>query len=124
PVAEAGRAAREVVVVLAGELVEAGTAGAPRRLGPGTWVGHTEVVAGRPHDRTLLAGAGVEVLVVNGPSFRWAVQTLPGLLADVQAASAAAPATGAEPLGAPPDGPVGAPVPVGAPASAPATACG
>jgi hypothetical protein len=38
--------------------------------------------ADRAHDCTLVAGEGLEVLVLNGPAYRWAVQTLPGL-ADV-----------------------------------------
>jgi hypothetical protein len=39
-------------------------------------------MADRAHDSTLVAAEGLEVLVLNGPAFRWAVQTLPGL-ADV-----------------------------------------
>ena len=40
---------------------------------------------------TLLAGCDLDVLVVNGPSFRWAAQTLPGF-ADALLTGVATPA--------------------------------
>jgi CRP-like cAMP-binding protein len=78
-----GHRARELVIVVAGALL-ATRAGRPvGALGPGTWVGAQELLASRAHDCTLIAAEGLEVLVLNGPAYRWAVQTLPGL-ADVR----------------------------------------
>jgi CRP-like cAMP-binding protein len=75
--------AKELVIVVAGALL-ATRAGRPvGALGPGTWVGAQELLASRAHDCTLVAAEGLEVLVLNGPAYRWAVQTLPGL-ADVR----------------------------------------
>lgn len=74
-----GHRARELVIVVAGALL-ATRAGRPvGALGPGTWVGAQELLASRAHDCTLIAAEGLEVLVLNGPAYRWAVQTLPGL---------------------------------------------
>jgi CRP-like cAMP-binding protein len=74
-----GHRARQLVIVVAGALL-ATCGGRPvGALGPGTWIGGDEVLADRAHDSTLVALEGVEVLVLNGPAYRWAVQTLPGL---------------------------------------------
>jgi CRP-like cAMP-binding protein len=78
-----GHRARQLVIVVAGALL-ATRAGRPvGALGPGTWVGAQELLASGAHDCTLVAAEGLEVLVLNGPAYRWAVQTLPGL-ADVR----------------------------------------
>ena len=78
-----GHRAKELVIVVAGALL-ATRAGRPvGALGPGTWVGAQELLASRAHNCTLVAAEGLEVLVLNGPAYRWAVQTLPGL-ADVR----------------------------------------
>jgi CRP-like cAMP-binding protein len=77
-----GRRARELVIVVAGALL-ATRAGRPvGALGPGTWIGARELLAGGAHECTLIAAEGLDALVLNGPAYRWAVQTLPGL-ADV-----------------------------------------
>ena len=74
-----GQRARELVIVMAGALL-ATRAGRPvGALGPGTWIGAQELVAGGAHDCTLVAAEGLDALVLNGPAYRWAVQTLPGL---------------------------------------------
>ena len=86
--ARAGRPAREVVAVLRGE-VTALTADGVERRGPGTWVGADQVLDDTPHPATVVAGTGTEVLVLAAPSFRWAAQVLPGLVAGVRG-----PATG------------------------------
>jgi CRP-like cAMP-binding protein len=76
-----GRRARELVIVVAGALL-ATRAGRPvGALGPGTWIGAQELLSDGAHDCTLVAAEGLEVLVINGPAYRWAVQTLPGLAA-------------------------------------------
>jgi CRP-like cAMP-binding protein len=78
-----GHRARELVIVVAGALL-ATRAGRPvGALGPGTWIGAQELLADGAHDCTLVAAERLEVLVLNGPAYRWAAQTLPGL-ADVQ----------------------------------------
>jgi hypothetical protein len=78
-VAQEGQRAREVAVVVAGVLL-AHRGGRPIGLfGPGTWVGAAELLDDRPHALTLVAGEGLEVLVVTVPAYRWALQTLPGL---------------------------------------------
>lgn len=78
-VAREGYRARQLVIVVAGVLL-ATRAGRPiAALGPGTWVGADELLDDRAHDCTLVAGEGLEVLVLTGPAYRWAVQTLPGL---------------------------------------------
>lgn len=82
-VAREGHRARQLVIVTAGVLL-ATRAGRPiGALGPGTWIGADELLADRAHDCTLVAWEGLEVLVLTGPAYRWAVQTLPGL-ADVR----------------------------------------
>jgi len=86
--ARAGRQAHEVVAVIQGEVTALTAEGVERR-GPGTWVGADQVLDGTPHPATVVAGAGTEVLVLAAPSFRWAAQVLPGLVAGVRG-----PATG------------------------------
>jgi CRP-like cAMP-binding protein len=74
-----GHRARQLVIVVAGALLATRGGRPVGALGPGTWIGGDEVLADRAHDCTLVALEGVEVLVLNGPAYRWAVQTLPGL---------------------------------------------
>jgi CRP-like cAMP-binding protein len=81
---EDGRA-DQFVVVLGGEVVVQQDGQPVDRLGPGAQLGATELLQGTRHDRTLVAGPDLEVLVVNGPAFRWAARTLPGLAAAVLA---------------------------------------
>jgi len=78
-----GHRARQLVIVVAGALLATRGGRPVGALGPGTWIGGDELLADRAHDYTLVALEGVEVLVLNGPAYRWAVQTLPGL-ADVR----------------------------------------
>ena len=42
-------------------------------------IGAREELTGEAHEATVVAGAGVSALVITGPAFRWAVQSLPGL---------------------------------------------
>jgi hypothetical protein len=84
-IARRGGRAREAVKVLAGEVwtVMGDGDGRPARtLGPGAWIGAGELLATAPHADTLVAGPGLEVVVVNGPAYRWAAATLPGLADD------------------------------------------
>jgi CRP-like cAMP-binding protein len=78
-VAREGHRARELVIVVAGALLATRHGRPVEALGPGTWIGGDELLADRAHDCTLVALEGVEVVVLNGPAYRWAIQTLPGL---------------------------------------------
>jgi CRP-like cAMP-binding protein len=77
--ARQGGLVHEMVVVLDGEVVASGHDGRERRLGTGTRLGARELVTGAPHPDTLVAGEALEVLVINGPAYRGAAQTLEGL---------------------------------------------
>jgi CRP-like cAMP-binding protein len=68
----------EFVVVLTGEVAVHRDGRPVERLGAGTQIGGTELLCGARHRHTLVAGPGLEVLVVYAPAFRWAAQTLPG----------------------------------------------
>jgi CRP-like cAMP-binding protein len=92
-IARAGQAAREAVLVLAGDVAVI-TAGGVERRGPGTWVGADQIPGRGRHPATVVAGADLEVLVLPAPAFRWALQVLPGLVA-----GARGPATGDGPGG-------------------------
>jgi CRP-like cAMP-binding protein len=70
--------ADEFVVVLSGEVIAQCDGKEVGRLRAGDHIGATELLEGTRHAHTLLAGCDLEVLVVNGPSFRWAAQALPG----------------------------------------------
>jgi CRP-like cAMP-binding protein len=74
-----GHRARQLVIVVAGALLATRDGRPVEALGPGTWIGGDELLADRVHDCTLVALEGVEVVVLNGPAYRWAIQTLPGL---------------------------------------------
>lgn len=77
--AEAGRHPHEVLVLLSGEAYIAGGPDDGAALTPGALIGAREELTGESHEATVVAGAGVSALVLTGPAFRWAVQSLPGL---------------------------------------------
>lgn len=82
-IAREGARSREVVVVLSG-TVEVRRAGRQvGELGRGAVIGGREELGAVAHRATFLAGSGVEALVLTGAAFRWAVQVLPGLGADL-----------------------------------------
>ena len=83
--------ADEFVVVLSGEVIAQRDGQEVGRLRAGAHIGATELLQGTRHAHTLLAGCDLDVLVVNGPSFRWAAQTLPGF-ADALLTGVATPA--------------------------------
>jgi CRP-like cAMP-binding protein len=78
-----GRRVRQLVIVVAGALLATRGGRPVGALGPGTWIGGEELLTDRTYDCTLVAAEDLEVLVLNGPAYRWAIQTLPGL-ADVR----------------------------------------
>jgi CRP-like cAMP-binding protein len=71
--ARRGELARSVVVVLSG-TVRAERGAQSWSGGRGTQIGGHEVLQGGVHDVAWYALSDVEVLVVNGPAYRWAVQ--------------------------------------------------
>jgi CRP-like cAMP-binding protein len=77
--AREGGLVREMVVILDGEVVASGHDGRERRLGAGARIGACELLTGAPHPATVVARTALEVLVINGPAYRGAAQTLPGL---------------------------------------------
>jgi hypothetical protein len=81
-IATRGRRAREAVVVLAGEVRAVPDGGPARSLGPGSWLGPRQILASEPYADTFVAGPGLEVVVLNGPAYRWAATNLPGLADD------------------------------------------
>jgi CRP-like cAMP-binding protein len=78
-VAREGHLVRELVIVLSGALLATRDKQPVGAFGPGTAVGGAELLTGALHQATLVAGEGLEVLVLAGPAFRYAAQTLPGL---------------------------------------------
>jgi CRP-like cAMP-binding protein len=81
--AREGHRAREVLVIVSGEVTVWRSDRLVDRLGPGAVIGAHEETAGTPHDASYVAGSGVVALALPGPSFRWAVQTLTGLAPDL-----------------------------------------
>jgi hypothetical protein len=69
--AHAGHTAHQVVVVVAGTVRFASVGATVDRAGPGTVIGATAVVTRSPHRHGVVAETDVEVLVVNGPAYRW-----------------------------------------------------
>ena len=90
-VAREGHLVREMVIVLSGALLATRDKQPVGAFGPGTAVGGAELLTGAVHRATLVAGEGLEVLVLAGPAFRYAAQTLPGLAGYVLRAAAESP---------------------------------
>lgn len=80
--ASEGSRVREFMVVVRGHLVALSGGRELGRLGPGTHLGGAGLLDGGAHPCTIVAGPGVEMLVLNGPAYRWAASTLPGLAAE------------------------------------------
>ncbi|MGH9112361.1 MAG: cyclic nucleotide-binding domain-containing protein [Acidimicrobiales bacterium] len=85
--AREGHLARELVIVLSGAVLATRGGQPVGAFGPGTAIGGAELLAGGVHQATLVAGEGLEVLVLAGPAYRYAAQTLPGLAGDVAGAA-------------------------------------
>jgi CRP-like cAMP-binding protein len=75
--AREGRHAREVVIVVAGEVAVVRGDAEIGRLGQGDVVGAFEEVSGTAHDATYVARTAVSAVVLAGPAFRWAMGSLP-----------------------------------------------
>jgi Cyclic nucleotide-binding domain len=70
-IARAGATARELVVVVSGKAALLRD-GRMAILPAGAEIGGHELVARRPHAATVMSLTDVEVVVVNGPTVRWA----------------------------------------------------
>jgi CRP-like cAMP-binding protein len=70
--AREGDTAREFIVVLAGDVLASRAHAPVDRLGAGTQIGARALSEHQPHDATWQALTDVDVLVVNGPAFRFA----------------------------------------------------
>jgi CRP-like cAMP-binding protein len=66
--------AREFIIVLEGEVIERRAGVEVGRFGPGTRIGDAAVVHHASHVSTFVAASDLELLVVNGPAYRWAAQ--------------------------------------------------
>jgi Cyclic nucleotide-binding domain len=75
--AHEGWTVREVICVVTGEVIATRRDREPQRHGPGSQIGVAELLCGASHPATLTAGDDLEVLVIYGPAYRWAAQTLP-----------------------------------------------
>jgi CRP-like cAMP-binding protein len=76
--AHEGWLVHEVLVVLAGEVVARRGGEEVGRFGAGAQIGAVHLLAGASHPVTLVAEADLRLVVINGPAYRWAAQTLPG----------------------------------------------
>ncbi len=69
--AREGREPRELIAVLSGELTRSRRGHEIKVEGAGTQIGGPALVDHRPHDATWRAETDLDVLVVNGPAYRW-----------------------------------------------------
>jgi CRP-like cAMP-binding protein len=74
--AHEGRVARELVVVLDGDVLAIRAGDDVVTGSTGTQIGAFGVLDRRPHDRTWIARTDLDVVVVNGPAFRWVAPAL------------------------------------------------
>lgn len=70
--ARAGRTARELIIIVAGEATVLHRDGRTAVLHAGAQIGGGEVVHNERHAATVVAASEVEVVVVNGPAVVWA----------------------------------------------------
>ena len=74
--AHEGRVARELVVVLEGDVRGIHEGDDVVTGSTGTQIGAFGLLDRRPHDRTWIAQTDLDVVVVNGPAFRWLAPSL------------------------------------------------
>jgi hypothetical protein len=68
----AGEVARELIVILSGEAMTEGPGDRLVVLGPGAEIGGREALRHERHATTVVAATPLDVVVVTGPSLRWA----------------------------------------------------
>lgn len=66
----------EFVLLVTGALDAFDALGHRRRLLPGATLGGAALAAGDTHHETVVAAVDADVVVVNGPAYRWAVAEL------------------------------------------------
>jgi hypothetical protein len=71
---QAGRTARELVVIVAGQAAVLRGSGATAVLRAGAQIGGDEVIRRERHAATVVTTTEVEVVVVDGPAVVWAHQ--------------------------------------------------
>jgi len=69
---KAGETARELIVILSGEAITEGPGDRLVVLGPGAEIGGREALRHERHAATVVATTPLDVVVVDGPSLRWA----------------------------------------------------
>jgi CRP-like cAMP-binding protein len=74
--AREGASAREFIVVLSGQVTAMRSEVAVDRAGAGTQIGGSALVQDEAHDATWMADSDLDVLVVNGPAYRWAAHAV------------------------------------------------
>ncbi len=74
--AREGSEPREFIAVLSGEIAASRRGTGVAADGAGAQIGGAALVDRRPHDATWTATTDLDVLVVNGPAYRWVWQTL------------------------------------------------
>jgi CRP-like cAMP-binding protein len=72
--AHEGWMVRQVFVVLSGEVHAWRRGRRLRHFGPGEQICAAELLCGAGHLATLVAGDDLDLLVVNGPAYRWAAR--------------------------------------------------
>jgi CRP-like cAMP-binding protein len=77
----AGRPGRQFVAIVEGEAVESGPEGDIRLMHAGAHMGGHELLAGRPHDTTVVTRTTTTVVVIEGPTFRWCAREIPSVAA-------------------------------------------
>jgi hypothetical protein len=70
--ARRGELARQFVLVLDGEVATSDEGGRTVHRDAGVQIGAQELTWNEPYDATWTASSDLDVLVVNGPAFRWA----------------------------------------------------
>ena len=73
--AREGREPKEFIAVLSGQITSSRRGNHVGVNGAGTQIGGAALVDRQPHDATWEALTDLEVLVVNGPAYRWVWQT-------------------------------------------------
>lgn len=74
--AHEGRVARELLIVVDGDVRATRDGHEVVVRSTGTQIGASGLLDRQPYDRTWIARTDLDVIVVNGPAFRWLVPSL------------------------------------------------
>jgi CRP-like cAMP-binding protein len=75
-----GGLARQVVVIVAGEVALTRDGQAVGRAGPGIRIGSADVLGDGTSAVTAVAASALDAVVLPAPAYRWAAQVLPGFV--------------------------------------------